>query len=270
LGEQNEIARLLSGECSCDTIDELPEPIRRPVKELFKSAFDLLTPLGLRAQHYALIFESIPYAVCPFCGCEPFDAPGGVREDLDHYLVRSKYPFAAANLHNLVPMGKKCNSYKLTKDILFKEDGTRRRAFYPYSHTGIRISLERSEPFAGTEGVFPVPLWRIDFEPDSEEVSTWDEVFYIRERYTRDVLDPEFFNWLRGFSSWCRRNYNSLVSTQDRVDEIERYSKFWETEGMGDRAFLKAAVFQMLFYHCRQGNERLMTLLKGVVIGEMH
>ena len=270
LSEQNKIALLLSGTCNCSTIDDFPESIRQPVRNLFEYAFGLLTDLGIRDCQYRLIYYSTPYHVCPFCGCEYFDAPGARREELDHYLLESKYPFAAVNLRNLVPMGHKCNSYKLAQDILHADDGSRRKSFYPYdNHAGIRVSLDQSVPFERSYQLFPFPLWQIDFEPETEEVSTWDTVFRIRERYRRDILDPDFLSWLREFSSWCRSANVRPVSEQDVVDALRRYSEHMDAMHMRDRAFLKAAVFRMLLRHCQQGNQRLITLMNGVVIGGM-
>lgn len=271
LMEQNNIADLLSGQCNCEILDELPQTIHESIKALFAFGFKLLTDLGVRDSQYRTIFASTPYHVCPFCGCEFFDAPGAPREALDHYLAESKYPFAAINLSNLVPMGNKCNSrYKLAQDILYQNDGTRRRSYYPYAKTGqIKISLERSEPFAGTSGLFPLPDWQIDFDPATEEVSTWNSVFHIEQRYKRDILDADFMSWLREFSAWCRSSNLRPLSRQDMVDALERYINYQSDMSFRDRAFLKAAVFQMLYHHYQQGNERLITLLNGVVIGGM-
>jgi len=265
----NDIVSLLACNCNCETIDDLPEAIRQPVKDLFDFAFKLLTDFGVRDHQYEVIYNNTPYHVCPFCGCEYFDAPGAPREELDHYLLKSKYPFAAANLHNLVPMGDKCNSnYKLTQDILSNDDGTRRKSYYPYNHFGIKISLERSEPFKGLYKLFPLPLWHIDFDPDIEETITWDTIFHIRERYKRDVLDPEFMSWLREFSSWCS-SHMLPNSDQELIDRIEQYTRHLENMKLRDRAFLKVPVFQMLHNRCQQGHQRLFDLIKGVVIGGM-
>ena len=268
LSEQNKIVLLLSGKCNCSTIDDFPEPIRQPVKDLFKFAFVLLTELEIRDRQYILIYDSIPYPVCPFCGCEDFGAPGGPREELDHYLVKSKYPFAAVNLRNLVPMGHNCNSkYKLAQDILYTDDGIRRKSFYPYdNHAGIRVSLDNSVPFEGSYRSFPVPLWQIDFDPETEEVSTWDTVFHIRERYRRDILDQNFLSWLREFSLfWHRLKNVRPISEQDIVDALRRYSKYMDAmrveDRMKDRAFLKAAVFRMLLHHYQQGDQGFIKLM---------
>lgn len=270
LEEQNRIQLLLEGASSCDAIDELPEAIRHPARELFSFAFDLLTDLGIRDRQYAEIYDRAPYHLCPFCGCEYFDAPGAPREGLDHYLPRSKYPFAAANLTNLVPMGSKCNSsYKLAQDILYKEDGTRRKSFYPYHHGGVHVSLTNSKPFARPYGLFPYPDWVIEFEPSIEETSTWDTVFHIRERYSRDILDPDFSSWLRDFSSWCRSANIRPTTEQDVMDALRDYSEYWETAGVADRAFLKAAVFRMLLHHYEQGNQRIIDMINMLAIAGM-
>jgi len=269
LHDQNEIALLLSCQGNCDAITDLPKLIWEPVKELFKFAFQLLTELKIRDQHYEVIYDSVSDHVCPFCGCEYFDAPGSPREALDHYLAQSKYPFAASNLRNLVPMGNKCNSrYKMAQDILTKDDGTRRKSFDPYSYngTGIQLFLENSQPFAGKQtGTGQLPRWQIEFEPNSEEVLTWDEVFHIQERYKRDILDAEFKTWLGQFKYWCKSRNIVPSSDQELLDEIAGYATYNESLGMSDRAFLRAAVFRMLHAHCNSGDQRLISFIRTVI-----
>lgn len=265
LHEQNEIALLLSCQGNCEAITDLPTLIREPVKELFEFAFKLLTDLEIRDKHYKEIYDAVPSHTCPFCGCENFDAPRIPREALDHYLAESIYPFAASNLRNLVPMGNKCNSRKLAQDILTKKDGTRRKSFDPYNCTGITLSLENSQPFAGTVTTTgQVPRWQIEFDQNTEEVLTWDEVFHIRERYKKDVLDPKFKSWLDDFKHWCKSAKIVPNSDQELVDVIDRYATLYEEMGISDRAFLKAAVFRMLHTHCKNGDQRIVNLIKNV------
>src|SRR5262249_39806605 len=156
--------------------------------DLFSFAFTLLSDFGVRDTMYEHIYDAIPEKVCPFCGCETFDSPRGPREALDHYLAKSIYPCAAANLQNLVPMGTKCNSrYKLSKDIIRTAAG-RRRAFFPYGTDVATISLLDSIPFAGASG--DAPEWRVTFSPAVQEVETWNQVFGIETRFSRDELGP--------------------------------------------------------------------------------
>ena len=163
--DQNRIADLLSSACSCTALDALPPVIHEAVTSLFDFAFGLLTDLKVRDEHYKAIYDAATDHVCPFCGTEYFDAPGAPREALDHYLAKSRYPFAAANLRNLVPMGHKCNSnYKRAVDVLYDANGGRRVVFDPYNHTNICVVLDESDPFDGSTP--NTPRWTINFDPD--------------------------------------------------------------------------------------------------------
>ena len=260
LRDQNNITTLASCDSDCSSLDDLPISVRQPIKNLFIFAFDLLSDLGIRDRHYSKIYVAAEHHVCPFCGLECFDAPGAPREDYDHYLLKDDYPFAAANLRNLAPMGGKCNSgYKKMQDILKRPGGGRRKSFDPYNNQGVRVSLEDSEPFAGKDG--QIPRWQIELIPATDEATTWDEVFHIRERYVRDVLDPEFKSWLRGFRAWCRSAQIAPATGPELDDAIDCYAVTFEDQGLSDRAFLKAAVFRMLQKYCREGDLRLISLL---------
>ncbi len=270
LYEQNQIADLLSCQLNCDVINDLPRSIQKPVTNLFAFAFDLLTDFGIRDHQYTKIYEAMQHRICPFCGCENFDSPKrnnneGRREALDHYLAKSLYPFAAANLRNLAPIGNKCNFYKLDQNLLRRDDGTSRRSFDPYNCIGIKLSLNNSQPFAGTiTAIGQLPRWQIDFSPNNQEVITWDEVFHIRERYEKNVLDAEFNSWLRHFNSWCESTKIVLSSNHELVDALHRYANLYATMGMDERAFLKASVFQMLHIHCQNGDQRLISFLMSL------
>ena len=270
--DQNKIDQLLRGDCECDTISDLPENIRQVVMTLFDAAFQLLSNpnLEIRDRHYKLIYDACDHHTCPFCGCEYFEAPGAYREALDHYIPKHKYPFAAANLRNLVPMGDKCNSgYKRDQDLLAKKDGTRRKSFDPYNHGMISISLDNSQPFDGIDADLgePLPKWVIEFNLSSEEVDTWNEVFHIRERYERDILNPGFKSYLRGFGNYCKSFGFIPKSQEELIEVIDKYIFFQEGDGFKDKAFIKAAVFRMLRLHCQNGNRRLMRLILDNVNG---
>lgn len=267
---QNKIPQLLCSELTCDAINDFPESIQEAVKSVFEAAFRLLTNLEIRDKHYKTIYDECEYHTCPFCGCEYFDAPGAPREALDHYIPEHKYPFAAANLRNLVPMGNKCNSrYKLTEDVLRKADGNPRKSFDPYNHGMVSISLEKSQLFAGIKGDLgePLPKWVIEFNLNTEEVDTWDEVFHIRERYGRDILNEGFKSYLREFSSYCKSWRFNPSSDTELIAAIDRYILFQDSNGFNDKAFIKAAVFRMFRLHCLNRDRRLITLLLENVNG---
>ncbi len=269
LVHQNDISGLLSGTCSCEKIGDLPEAIIEPTKKLFEFGFNLLSKLEIRDRQYKVIFESTPYHICPFCGCEYFDAPGAPREALDHYLAESKYTFAATNLRNLVPMGNKCNSkYKLAQDILYDDDGLRRTSINPYDDfQGVKISLQKSVPFVRPQGIYILPDWQIEFEPDSNDVSTWISVFHIEERYKRDNLDPEFPIWLSEFQAYCRSRKFHPNTEQHVLAVLDAYLTYLTDLGVKDRAFLKLAVFEMLKSYYISGDDTVKFFINTIAIG---
>jgi hypothetical protein len=265
LAQQNAIADLVSGASDCERLTDLPAAIREPSKALFVFAFDLLTDLEVRDAHYAIIYNTIGSKVCPFCALEYFDAPGAPREDLDHYLAVSRYPFAAANLRNLTPMGMKCNErHKHDSDILRDEAGNRRRSFDPYVQREIRVSLIDSVPFGQADG--QTPQWRLEFVPDSPECVTWDNVFHIRTRIERDVLNPSFRDWLGFFAAWfVKRKGIADVSNERIIASLRDYIEDSEITGLTARDFLRVPVFRMIEQHCSDGNGRLLQLMRDLV-----
>lgn len=265
LTQQNRIADLVACSTDCESLIDLPVVIRAPITNLFDFAFELLTPLEVRDRHYRAIYTATSYHVCPFCGCEYFDAPGAPREDLDHYLPKSRYPFAAANLRNLVPMGMKCNErYKRDQDILRDAAGTRRQSFDPYVERQIKVTLDNSAPFGGADG--QTPDWRIDFDPDSVECTTWDNVFHVRERIKRDVLDSSFRQWLGDFSAWFKKGIGIADPGDAQVlDAIRTYAEYMALTGLKAREFLQAPVFQMLHRHCAAGDQRVFAMMKNAI-----
>ena len=261
--KQNRIQELLACNSNCMQLEELPDTVQEPIRELFKFAFSLLSDLKIRDRQYSFIYNTFHKKDCPFCGCESFDAPGAPREDLDHYLPLSLYPFAGINLTNLVPMGIKCNErYKLAKNILLDNLGNRRKAFFPYSDIHISISLKNSIFFENDDGI--LPNWIIDFEPTLDECNSWDDIFNIRQRYKRDVLDPSFENWFGCFRKWFLTkkeilNFNSIYSA------LIIYKQDLNDMDSSGRDFLRPVIFDMFIYQIENGNERLNNLLNDLV-----
>lgn len=262
---QNKISELLNRQCDCEIIADLPIIARAPTLSLFTFAFDLLTKYDIRQRQYAALCKSIPARVCPFCGCEGLDAPGAPQEDLDHYIPRAKYPFAAANLRNLAPMGGRCNTaYKHTQDPLRRTDGQRRAACDPYLTTGITVSLNNSVVDENTAGPV-VSKWEIEFDPLNESIETWDEIFHIKERWKRDVLDELTFTaWLTDFRNYCFTAGLQFLGDNDVLNAVQRYEEYLSGCGFRDRAFLKAAVFRFLLHRCAAGCQRLLPILRDL------
>ncbi|MER9458781.1 hypothetical protein NKI80_02600 [Mesorhizobium sp. M0387] len=223
------------------------------IETLFRIAFRMLTPLGIRDRQYALIYEHMPAHVCAFCGIEPLTAPDPAipRESLDHYLPFSRYPFAAVNLRNLAPTGTKCNGpHKHNVDTLRDIDSVRRRCFDPFGGATATVSLLNSRPLEGaTVKAFRLPHWQIDLEGNADAVATWDAVYDIKTRYQLNILDKELRNWLDHFANWVARDAAPPTTRDEVVALINRYLNVVIQEGFAD--FLKREVFGMLAHRCR-------------------
>jgi hypothetical protein len=258
---QNNFPHMFDGVTDCPDKAALPAGVVESVDDLMRFSFGLLSDFGIRDDQYAAIHAGIASRVCPFCGCEYFEAPGAPRHHLDHYLAISRYPFAGTNLRNLVPMGSRCNSvYKRNQDILFDAQGQRRRCFDPYGQVVSAVSLAQSRPFEGHDG--RLPKWVIELG-QTPEAQTWDAVWHVKRRYSRDVLDSEYFNWLEHFAQWCRATNKMPGSRQAILATLDDFIATVIPQGFADRAFLKRAVFEMLRDRAAQ-SERLADFLIDV------
>lgn len=259
--QQNRISDLLSCDCDCRTIETQPDNIKNAVAELFDYCFGLLIELGMRDKHYESVLNSAPRPICPFCGREEFEGIGLAREDYDHYLPRSKYPFSAINFYNLVPMGNKCNrSYKGQKNLLLNEDGERRRSFNPYGNDFVKISLRNSRlPLSSNED----SNWVIDFFPPSEEAETWDDVFLIRTRYRKNFYERRFASLLDDIikvqRSYAKRDIDVSIEEimRDTIVDLER-------AGLEDNSFLKSAFYDACLHQYEGREDALVDIFNNL------
>jgi hypothetical protein len=145
--------------------------------------------------------------------------------------------------------GRSCKGYFLTR---------------AYAERQLQISLINSVPFAQTDG--RTPAWRIDFVPNSEECTTWDCVFRVRERIERDVLNPSFPRWLGDFAAWFVKRKGVADLGDHRItNSLREYAEDAALTGFTAREFLRAPVFQMVQQQCCSGNTRLLNLMRDLV-----
>ena len=263
IDSQNNIAGLLAGEVTPLVVEDELKPIIDCLKLVFIEGFRLLKETGSRDVHYKAIYDSLAVKTCPFCGYEPFEAPGQKREDEDHYLLKDKYVTSAANFFNLVPMGGKCNkSYKLQQDLLFKNN-IRRKALNPYGTINAEISLINTNPITLLNDK---PDWNITILPDIEETRTWNEVFSIEDRLKETVLSPNYEAVLREVSDFLRHLELGHNSSNDQVlsglEKFESYKKSNPEQGLG---YLKDKVVGMLKFHFEYHNPLVVALIRDAL-----
>ena len=110
------------------------------------------------------------------------------------------------------------------------------------------FTLEGSELFKGNElGGYVLPLWKINIVgQESDRAETWDAVYQIKTRYTRDILDADFLSWISHYSGWFIREKGRGHSGAAVAAELPRYIEGVVQDGYADRAFLKAEAFRLL------------------------
>lgn len=266
LQDQNDIAGLTQGSTSIHNLKLNYLNVYDCVHDLFVFAYGLLTDLGVRDRQYSNLFDLLDTKFCPFCGFERLMSPQEARQDQDHYLAKSIYPFAAANMRNLVPMCRCCNrDYKHDIDILLDINKTRCVAFDPYIGHNLKISLVKSIPFQGKK---LLPAWWIEFLPSSTESDTWDYVFCIKTRYAREILNLNYDRWLEGFRKHCvPRKYPTSLTDAQILDILkDHYANLLIDPPVGVD-FLKPHAFEMLIHHYSIGNSRVIAFIRNSVIG---
>ncbi|MFH6991870.1 hypothetical protein [Flavobacterium sp. FlaQc-48] len=187
---------------------------------------------GTVKQHFESFREINEYLVCPFCGldsllCEHDDG----RDDYDHYLLKSKYPFISINFNNLFPMCHRCNSKnKNQKDLPYNDLTTiQRKFYYPYSkeinHT---INLTILSPDIDLKDS---AKWKLEVNaanPSYEDCKeTWKDVFEIETRY-KATISKHSKSWkerifLKHYKI-CKKNQRNYAEfEEDVLDDFKDY-----------------------------------------------
>lgn len=186
-------------------------------------------------------FIQINKLVCPFCGMQTYKNPRNVRrEDFDHYLNKVRYPLAAANMMNLVPMCTECNQgYKKEKNVIF--DGANRiLAYYPYSGVaGVEIVTHcTTYPTLDDVGEWSVQLIPNDVA-ETAKINNWDRIFRVSERMANEIIEyyqewmddslernrPNDFEDLDQFREFFRQQALDAATSADRKMEPRAHLK---------------------------------------------
>lgn len=181
---------------------------------------------------------------CPFCGIADVLGPYHEnREAYDHYLPKSIYPFNSINFKNLAPACHHCNStYKTTKDPNFVPkdrlgEGARRKAFYPYTSQRNRVEVTVGiDANASVDKLTPADITLgfglADFD---EEISTWNEIYSIDERYKAKLCDDDARAWLEDFLL-LNRKYG--ITPNEHLEDVDESC---EKDPNANKNFLKKA-----------------------------
>ncbi|TMO85509.1 HNH endonuclease [Pseudoalteromonas ruthenica] len=170
--------------------------------------------------------QLLDISVCPYCNQEDIttihETDAEYRPAFDHFYPKSKFPFLATTLSNLIPAGERCNErYKAQSAMLSHEN--------PYNK-----SISYEEPLFDFTTSAPsfydkelqikdVLVVVTDFNPD---LTNNLELFKIEAVYNNKKFKNEFFK-IRKCYNFLREQGNSGIDLNDlnshNVDEIDHH-----------------------------------------------
>ncbi|KAF2518830.1 HNH endonuclease [Flavobacterium salilacus subsp. salilacus] len=240
--KNNDIERLCNGEIPI-YLNELNDVISNDIKPLFKWCYEVLLNkekvVGDKMDYYKALIKHNNFHVCPCCGLidiESFESK--YREAFDHYLPKSKYPFASVNFRNLVPLCYKCNSdRKKARDPIENE----RVVFYPFSQEDHSIEICSEFLLSNNDETLETELedFKIDFIGNSDKIDTWKWLFDIEERYGSQMK-----RFATSFLGHIRRLHNQFVSLNPNwtyLETIDFLINDYKNDYFDDKKFLKIA-----------------------------
>lgn len=223
----NEIEKLCNKELKPVYLNELPLVVDEDIKPLFEWCYNEFLDKGKVAgdklAYYKELIRESDFQYCPCCGLIDFESPvpeNEVREANDHYLPKSKYPFASVNFKNLVPLCYKCNSDRKSAKDPIEND---RKAFYPFAvgehNISIKVEIDRAKDIDKLERAD----LNIILTGDADKIKTWDWLFDISDRYN-DKIRPRLKTFFRDLKIRHRQHKKSDpdLTISDVIDmEIE-------------------------------------------------
>jgi hypothetical protein len=205
--------------------EELPLDIKSTFSILYIYLYNQLTRTSTtlnsqdrsRSNHYRDFYHDNG-EVCCFCGIKELDEPEVQNGAYDHYLHITKYPFAAINYRNIVPMCDKCNEPpgKGDKHAVFENYASRirRKANYPYEEGVSKIvKLKMDTIFPGVNNV------QFSYSGDNLlKINVWLNLFDIESKY-QGALRTKRKSWI---DRLIIKNRNQILNTEEELrDNIQ-------------------------------------------------
>lgn len=220
----------------------LPKTIRASIEDLYDNLWGdnkilgyvkVVAKCGTLKSHFTKFREQNEFVVCPFCGLESLVVKSDDgKDDYDHYLPKSKYPFISVNFENLLPMCHKCNSKsKGQVDTPFIPQTTTQRPLYypleinsPNHKIGIVISSKNTDLSDSSNWTLTITC-----EPATNKAmkESWQSVFKIEKRY-KSIISDESKIWkqwiINKHRRLCKKNAAPYATFYyDAINEHEDY-----------------------------------------------
>lgn len=154
--------------------------------------------------------------ICPTCGIGELKMKEDkTRDQYDHYLPITLYPFSSVNFENLVLSCKECNSpdVKGDKDTVAVSAG---RFFYPFDSSHCKLIFEYS---INTDDIDCREIdWIINITSSDgkvDEIQSWRDIYDIDDRY-KGFVAGRIEKWYRWYWEYMNDSDLSHLSESDR------------------------------------------------------
>jgi hypothetical protein len=250
----NKIEGLCNGDLKPIKYNDLPETLRKPLKQFFNDLYEKVLkrePFEGKYETTKAYFDKLMKAnrgltVCPFCALVDLKSQfHNGRDAFDHYLPKGTYPFISVNFLNLAPICHPCNSGdKLSTDPLFNDEG-RVRVIFPFGNLAIdpfSLQIIIDNQLLIVERIKPDDIY-LNLQND-ERVKNWNRVFGINKRYIATICQKSK-EWVRHWHN-LYRSKNIQTTLEDFIEiRLEEYT----SRPLQDEFFLRYAIFNALNEH---------------------
>lgn len=197
--------------------------------------------------HYDDFREINKYPNCPFCGLDTLlTGKDDYKDDYDHLLPKSMFPFVSINFQNLFPTCGNCNrKYKLNGNPVYTKDipPKRKVLFFPYEKIdGHFVTFEIDATKYNLEDTSAWEL-KISCTPSGNESKkeSWVNNYKIDTRYKVEISRYSY--------SWCNDlvvEYNEKKG-KHAVFDFELFKS--KTLKKYDKALFKRGILPEKTYH---------------------
>jgi hypothetical protein len=251
----NEIENLCKGKGSpilYSQIEAIHKPLKNKLQKFFKDLYKEVPKnaafknvCGNMKTYYNDFLDLNESEKCPFCGISDIMTSRLKKRDaFDHYLPKDIYPFNTINPDNLAPICKTCNSsYKLAKNPIRSKTGKKRKAFFPFSKTSVKLNISAKFDCADITKLKPNEVTlKISNKTYQEQIETWKDLFGIPERYIDKFCSKD--------AKWWRIQMLDELQHSSKTKEMhfDDKLKLYESNYLEENNFLKIPYFNA----CRQ------------------
>ncbi|GEN71478.1 hypothetical protein CLA01_15500 [Chryseobacterium lathyri] len=221
----NNLELICSGGYIPVSLDNKVRGLKKLLRDFFLNLYDqVLDGDAFRNKFHTTLLEHFnkfrslnkDLTLCPTCGIGELKmSKSKTRDQYDHFLPKSLYPFSSVNFENLILCCKECNSFdvKGDNDTIALSTG---RLFYPFDFSHKQLSISFG---INTDNVKPEEiLWNITYSsPDGkvDEIQSWRSIYDIDARYS-DFAKGRVEKWYRFYWEYLNDADMAHMPEEDR------------------------------------------------------